>query len=93
VVKDTIQAAAAKTRSALLAKYSSVSNGQRTFLTTSELAIVSGSTLSAITNALPGYINSIAPSKRFASGYYALKDVRLKLGSGLGASGAIVIGC
>ncbi|MFZ2449256.1 MAG: DUF2252 domain-containing protein [Methylovulum miyakonense] len=88
IVKDTIQAAAGKTRSGLLAKYTAVSGGSRYFLTISNsLQPVNSTTFSAINAAMPGYISSIAASKRKSNGYYALKDAALRLGSGTGSLG------
>jgi uncharacterized protein (DUF2252 family) len=88
VVKDLIQAAAGKSRSSLLDKYTVVnSSGNRVFQTTAELKAVSSSTYSAISAAMSSYIASISSSKRYSSSYYTLKDIRLKLGSGTGSLG------
>ncbi len=88
VVKDTIQAADGKTRSNLLAKYTAVSSGRRYFLTLSgSLQPVSSSAFSTINAAMPGYISSIASSKRKSNSYYLLKDAALRLGSGTGSLG------
>ncbi|MGZ4954744.1 MAG: DUF2252 domain-containing protein [Methylobacter sp.] len=88
VVKDTIQAADGKTRSSLLSKYTVVSGSQRYFSTISgSLQPVNSTTLTAINAAMPGYINSIASSKRKSNGYYVLKDAALRLGSGTGSLG------
>lgn len=86
-VNETIDEASAQTRSALLAQYTQISSGKRVFLTTSELVVPSSSTRSAIASAMPAYINSIAKSKRYSSSFYTLKDVRQKLGSGVGSLG------
>nr|WP_277883322.1 DUF2252 family protein [Nostoc flagelliforme] len=37
--------------------------------------------------AMSSYVASIPSSKRYNSSYYALKDIRLKLGSGTGSLG------
>lgn len=88
VVKDTIQAADSKTRSSLLSKYTFTSGGARYFQTISgSLQPVDAVTLSAINNAMTGYINSIPTSKRKSNGYYTLKDAALRLGSGTGSLG------
>ncbi|WP_099069622.1 DUF2252 domain-containing protein [Nostoc linckia] len=88
VVKDLIQKAAGKSRSSLLNKYTLLnSSGDRLFQTTSELQPVSNSTYSNITTAISSYIASIPSSKRYSNNYYALKDIRLKLGSGIGSLG------
>lgn len=88
IVKDTIQAADGKTRANLLDKYTTVSYGQRYFLTIGgSLQPVDNSTFSAINAAMPGYIASIASSKRKNSSYYLLKDAALRLGAGTGSLG------
>jgi uncharacterized protein (DUF2252 family) len=88
VVKDLIQKAAGKSRSSLLNKYTLLnSSGDRLFQTTSELQPVSNSTYSNIATAISSYIASIPSSKRYSNSYYALKDIRLKLGSGIGSLG------
>lgn len=87
-VKDTIQKSAGDSRSGLLSKYTTVgSDGKRVFINTSDLQPVLSSTYSGIQGAMTGYINSIASSKRYASSYYTIKDVRQKLGSGIGSLG------
>jgi uncharacterized protein (DUF2252 family) len=88
VVKDLIQEAAGKSRSSLLNKYTLLNNSNnRVFQTTSELQTVSSSTYSAIAAAMSSYIASIPSSKRYSNSYYTLKDIRLKLGSGIGSLG------
>ncbi|BAY66468.1 hypothetical protein NIES22_66070 [Calothrix brevissima NIES-22] len=88
VVQDIIQAAANKSRSSLLSKYTLVNNnGDRVFQTTSELQTLSSSTYSNIAAAMSSYIASIPSSKRYINSYYNLKDIRLKLGSGTGSLG------
>ncbi len=88
VVKDLIQTSAGKSRSSFLNKYTQInSSGNRVFQTTSELQAVSSSTYSAIRTAMSSYINSIPSSKRYSNSYYTLKDIRLKLGSGIGSLG------
>lgn len=87
VVKDTIQAAASQSTSALLAKYTSVVGGKRVLNSASDLVAVSSSQYSAISAAMANYVNSIAPSKRYAASFYAVKDIRQKLGSGIGGLG------
>lgn len=86
-VEDTIQALDSKSRSALLAKYTSVVSGKRKFLNASDLQVLSATAYSAINSAMSSYIGSIPSSKRYATGYYKLKDARLKLGSGVGSLG------
>lgn len=86
-VDDLIDKAKAKTRGALLAKYTQVVSGQRKFLPSSELQAVSSSTYTAINSSMSSYISSIASSKRYPSSHYTVKDIALKLGSGTGSLG------
>jgi len=88
VVKDTIQAAAGKTRSDLLAKYTAISSGSRYFLNiANSLQRVNSTTFSALNTATLSYINSIDSSKRKSNSYYLLKDAAIRLGSGTGSLG------
>lgn len=87
VVKDSIQALAQQSRTQFLSKYTALSNGQRRFISSSELQAVGSSVYTAINSALSAYVTSIASGKRYASSYYTLKDVRQKLGSGVGSLG------
>lgn len=89
VVDDLIAAADAKTRASLLSKYTQVSGGVRTFQTTADLVSVPATTRSALVGAMTGYVNSIATSKRYAASFYTVKDVRQKLGSGVGSLGRL----
>ncbi len=88
VVQDLIQAAASKSRSSFLSKYTLLnSNGDRIFQTTSELQPLSSTTYADISAAMSSYIASIPSSKRYINSYYTLKDIRLKLSSGTGSLG------
>ncbi|WP_448266798.1 DUF2252 domain-containing protein [Nostoc sp. DSM 114159] len=88
VVKDLIQKASDKSRSKLLKKYTVLNNSNnRLFKTASELQCISSSTYSDIAGAMSSYIASIPISKRYNDSYYTLKDIRLKLGSGVGSLG------
>ncbi len=88
MVKDLIQKTSNKNRSSLLSKYTQLNNiKNRVFQTTSKLQPVSSSTYSDIAGAMSSYIASIPSSKRYNNSYYALKDIRLKLGSGIGSLG------
>ncbi|WP_244944986.1 DUF2252 family protein [Nostoc sphaeroides] len=72
----------------MLSKYTQLNNtNNRVFQTTSELQPVSSSTYSDIAGAMSSYIASIPSIKRYNNSYYALKDIRLKLGSGTGSLG------
>ncbi len=89
VVDDLIAAADAKTRSALLSKYTQLSGNTRTFQTTPELATVSATTRSDLLASMSAYTASVAASKRQPAAFYAVKDVRRKLGSGVGSLGRL----
>lgn len=89
VVKDTIVAASNKTRSSFLSKYTSITNSQRKFQNLSDLVAVPSATYTAINNAMTSYVNSIASSKRYTSSFYTVKDIRQKLGSGVGSLGRL----
>lgn len=89
VVDDTIVEADGKTRAALLSKYTRLSGSVRSFQDLSNLVPVPAATYSAIVGAMGGYVNSIAASKRHAASYYAVKDIRQKLGSGVGSLGKL----
>ncbi|MES2258189.1 MAG: DUF2252 family protein [Pseudomonadota bacterium] len=88
-VQDTISAGNNGTRSDLLSKYTQLSGGSRTFQTSTQLQAVDAGKYSAIVTAMSAYIASIAPSKRYSSSYYAVKDIRQKLGSGVGSLGKL----
>lgn len=87
VVKDTIQAAEDASRSHLLDKDTEVSDGIRQFRTTAKLQPVDSATDSAILSAMGNYIDSIPSKKQYAASYYTVKDIREKLGSGIGSLG------
>lgn len=89
VVDDTIDKADAKTRASLLSKYTSTSGGARRFQNLSNLVALPAASYSAVSAAMPAYIASIAASKRYPNSYYALKDARQKLGSGVGSLGKL----
>lgn len=86
-VDDTIDAAAGKTRADLLSKYTAVSGGARRFQALPNLVAVPAATYSAVNSAMAGYVSSIAASKRYPAAFYTVKDVRQKLGSGVGSLG------
>ncbi|MGH8081794.1 MAG: DUF2252 family protein [Lysobacter sp.] len=87
VVDDVIGKADGKTRASLLSKYTALSGSTRRFQTLSNLVAVPANTYSDVTAAMAGYVGSIASSKRYAASYYTVKDVRRKLGSGIGSLG------
>lgn len=89
VVKDTIVAASTQTRSSFLSKYTSITNSQRKFKNLSDLVAVPSATYTAINNAMSSYISSIPTSKRYANSFYTVKDIRQKLGSGVGSLGRL----
>lgn len=86
-VKDLIQKAAGQTRGDFLAKTTTTASGTRKFLTNAELRVLPAATYSAMVTAVGNYVYTIASSKRYAASYYTVKDVRLKLGSGVGSLG------
>lgn len=88
VAKDVVQKVGENTRADLLAKYTAVTGGARKFLTADpSLAVVPSATYSAIVAAMPAYINSISAAKRKSTAFYAVKDIRQRLGSGVGSLG------
>ena len=89
VVQDTINAGAANSRSSLLSKYTQLNGAARVFQTTAQLQVVPAATYNALVASMGDYVNSIASSKRYASSYYAVKDIRQKLGSGVGSLGKL----
>jgi uncharacterized protein (DUF2252 family) len=89
VVDATIVAADGKTRSALLSKYTAVNGSSRSFQNLSNLVTVNSPTYSGIAAGMTDYVNSIASSKRYAASFYAIKDIRQKLGSGVGSLGKL----
>jgi len=89
VVRDTISAADACTHSAFLDKYTQAGDHGRAFRTTSTLQPVSSATHAAIVEAMPAYIGSIAASRRHAADFYAVHDIRQRLGSGVGNLGKL----
>ncbi|MEH6416110.1 DUF2252 domain-containing protein [Pseudomonas sp. CGJS7] len=86
-VADIIAKADGKTRDKLLSKYTEVSGGARKFQALDTLVAVSAATRSGLISAMAGYVSSIAESKRYPASYYTVKDVRQKLGSGVGSLG------
>lgn len=87
VVKDTIQKAASQSTSSFLGKYTSVVSGKRVFNSASDMLALSAANYAAVQAAVGNYVNSIAPAKRYAASYYTVKDIRQKLGSGIGSLG------
>jgi uncharacterized protein (DUF2252 family) len=86
-VKNTLQASLSQSRSDFLAKYTVVSGSKRVFLTSAELAQLDTISYNNIKAAVAAYVNTIASSKRFNPSYYSVKDIRIKLGSGVGSLG------
>ena len=90
VVNDTIAKSKGDARADLLAKYTQLSGGTRQFQTIAgTLAVVDTTTYNNIAAAIGGYVNTIASSKRYAASYYQVKDIRQKLGSGIGSLGRL----
>lgn len=89
-VGDTIAASKGDARSDLLSKYTQLSGSTRTLQTIAgKLATVDSTTYSNIVAAVGAYTSTIASSKRYAASYYQVKDIRQKLGSGIGSLGKL----
>ncbi len=88
-VQDTISAGNNGSRSSLLSKYTQLNGSVRVFQNTTQLQAVDSTTYSAIAAAMGDYVGSIASSKRYGGSYYAVKDIRQKLGSGVGSLGKL----
>lgn len=89
-VQNTISASSGDSRSSLLSKYTQVSGSTRSFQTIAgTLVAVNSTTYNAITAAMSSYISSIASSKQYKASYYTVKDIRQKLGSGVGSLGKL----
>lgn len=86
-VKNVIQKSASQTRSDLLSKYTTLVSSRRVFLTSTDMQAVSGARYSEIQSAVASYVSTIPSAKRYANSYYTVKDVRQKLGSGVGSLG------
>jgi uncharacterized protein (DUF2252 family) len=87
VVKDTIDDAAGNARSDLLSKYTTITGGKRVFAKASDLVVVPAATYNAIMASMAAYTESIPASKLYPGSFYAVKDIRQKLGSGTGSLG------
>ncbi len=89
-VQDVIAKSKGDSRSSLLSKYTQVSGSTRSFQTIAgTLATVPAATYNAIAAAMAPYVNTISSSKQFAASYYKVKDIRQKLGSGVGSLGEL----
>lgn len=86
-VNDLIKKSSSQTRAQLLDKLTTTASGSRKFLENSELVKVSAADYAAIESSVVNYVYTIALAKRYSSSFYAVKDVRLKLGSGVGSLG------
>ncbi|MCQ0032853.1 DUF2252 domain-containing protein [Burkholderia glumae] len=90
VVQSTIGDAKGDSRSSLLAKYTQVSGGARSFRTIAgSLVPVDGTTYANLSAAMSSYLSSIGSSKQYPASYYKVKDIRQKLGSGVGSLGRL----
>jgi uncharacterized protein (DUF2252 family) len=90
VVQDTISDSKSDTRANLLSKYTQVTGGVRSFQTIANtLVTVNSTTYNNIAAAMNSYISTIASSKQYAASYYQVKDIRQKLGSGVGSLGKL----
>jgi uncharacterized protein (DUF2252 family) len=90
VVQDTISDSKSDSRSSLLSKYTQVTGSARKFQTIANtLVTVNSTTYNNIVAAMNSYISTIASSKQYAASYYQVKDIRQKLGSGVGSLGKL----
>lgn len=88
-VQDVITKASNNSRSDLLAEYTQVSGGVRSFKNLPDLVAANSSTTTAISAAMSSYIASIPASKRKSASYYGVKDIHQKLYSGVGSLGKL----
>ena len=89
-VQTTISDSKSDNRSSLLSKYTQVTGGVRSFQTIANtLVTVNSTTYNNIVAAMNSYISTIASSKQYAASYYQVKDIRQKLGSGVGSLGKL----
>jgi uncharacterized protein (DUF2252 family) len=90
VIQTTISDSKSDSRSSLLSKYTQVTSGTRSFQTIANtLVTVNSATYNNIVAAMNSYISTIASSKQYAASYYQVKDIRQKLGSGVGSLGKL----
>ena len=88
-VADTIAKAEARPPMAVLSKFTQLNLGKRTFRTLPDLVAVSQADHRGIADAIGAYVDTIPPSLRRPAGFYAVKDIRRKLHSGLGSLGRL----
>lgn len=88
-VQDTITSGDGDSRSSLLSKYTQLSGSTRGFQTSSQLVVPDAAVRSALVAGMSSYVATIVPGKRYADSYYTVKDVRQKLGSGVGSLGKL----
>ena len=86
-VNDLIKKSAGKTRQQLLNKTTSVTAGNRKFTLSRELVKLPPADYAALEAAISDYVYSIPLSKRQEPPFYKVKDICLKLGSGVGNLG------
>ena len=86
-VNELIKKSAGKTRQQLLSKTTSVTAVNRKFIKSREFVQLPAADYAAIESAISNYTYTIPSSKRFEPLYYRVKDIRLKLGSGVGNLG------
>jgi uncharacterized protein (DUF2252 family) len=90
VVQDTISDSKSDSRSSLLSKYTQVTGGVRSFQTIANtLVTVNSAAYNNIVAAMNSYISTVASSKQYSASYYQVKDIRQKLGSGVGSLGKL----
>lgn len=89
VVRETLKEASTKQHEKWLAKYTRSGKNPRLFDDKPDLRRVKPTTVRAITAAMPAYIASLSAPKARPSSFYAIKDIRQKLGSGTGSLGRL----
>jgi uncharacterized protein (DUF2252 family) len=89
-VQNVIGDSKSDSRASLLSKYTQVTSGVRKFQTIANtLVAVNSTTYNNIAAAMNSYISTIASSKQYSASYYQVKDIRQKLGSGVGSLGKL----
>lgn len=87
LVNDLIKKSTNKTRQQLLNKTTTVTDGNRKLTLSRELIKLPEADYAAIEAAIAKYVYSIPLSKRHDAQFYKVKDICLKLGSGVGNLG------
>ena len=85
-----VSTASADSRAAMLKKWTSSSNGVRTFdLSYVKLAAVSSAERTAVTAAIAAYRSTVTSLLGSSASYFAVKDVARRLDAGIGSLGVV----